>query len=146
MKAAELATQLHESGLNCAQSVLGVFAEAWGLPLAPALKLAAPFGGGMRMAATCGALTGALMALGLAYGYCEYEEHSKAKSDHMTRTLLQRWREEIGPTECKAILGYDVSDPEQRDLAIQASVFDLHCPQCIAKGAEIVAELLAELV
>lgn len=63
MSPAELANLNHESGFNCAQSVLAVFAEDYGMPLKLALKLASPFGGGMRMAATCGALTGALMAL-----------------------------------------------------------------------------------
>lgn len=145
MSKAELANLKHKSGFNCAQSVLAVFAADFGLPLDLALKLASPFGGGMKMAATCGALTGALMALGLACGYSEPDEALKAESDNMTLELLRRWQEEIGPTDCKAILGYDVSDPAQRELAIQAGVLDHHCPDCIRKGAEILADLLNEL-
>ena len=145
MSPAELANLNHESGFNCAQSVLAVFAEDYGMPLKLALKLASPFGGGMRMAATCGALTGALMVLGLACGYSEFDEELKDKSDQLTRELLRRWQKEIGPTDCKVILGYDVSDPDQRELATQAGVYDLHCPRCIGKAAEILAQMLAEL-
>ncbi|MCB5253971.1 MAG: C-GCAxxG-C-C family protein [Candidatus Cloacimonadaceae bacterium] len=146
MSKAEIANLKHQSGFNCAQSVLSVFAEDFGLPLELAMKLASSFGGGMKMAATCGALTGALMALGLACGYFEADdEDQKAASDEMTMELLRRWQKEIGPTDCKTILGYDVSDPAQRELAIQAGALDHHCPKCIGKGAEILADLLAKL-
>ncbi len=63
-------TYIIESGLsnakdlNCAETVLYAANEAYGLQLPhSALKLAAGFGGGMGINATCGALTGAIMAL-----------------------------------------------------------------------------------
>jgi hypothetical protein len=52
---------------NCAQSVVVPFAPDAGCTEEQAMLFAANFGGGMRMAATCGAITGGLMALGL-YG------------------------------------------------------------------------------
>ena len=51
---------------NCAQSVLLPFADVVGVDADTLFKMAANFGGGMRVASTCGAVTGALMALGLA--------------------------------------------------------------------------------
>lgn len=50
---------------NCAQSVLVPFAAAAGLDEEAAYRLAANFGGGMKRASVCGAVTGGLMALGL---------------------------------------------------------------------------------
>ena len=50
---------------NCAQSVLIPFAEAGGLDEETAFRLAANFGGGMKRASVCGAITGGLMVLGL---------------------------------------------------------------------------------
>lgn len=50
---------------NCAQGVIVPFAEAAGLDEETAYRLAANFGGGMKRAATCGAITGGLMVLGL---------------------------------------------------------------------------------
>ncbi len=50
---------------NCAQSVLLPFAQDAGLTEEQALRVSANFGSGMKMAATCGAITGGLMALGL---------------------------------------------------------------------------------
>jgi C_GCAxxG_C_C family probable redox protein len=51
---------------NCAQAVLVPFAPAFGMTEDQEYRLAANFGSGMKMAATCGAITGGLMALGLA--------------------------------------------------------------------------------
>ena len=50
---------------NCAQSVLAPFAADAGLTVEQACAITANFGTGMKMAATCGAITGGLMVLGL---------------------------------------------------------------------------------
>ena len=50
---------------NCAQSTLIPFAEHLGMDTETAFRLAANFGGGMKRASVCGAVTGGLMALGL---------------------------------------------------------------------------------
>ena len=49
---------------NCCQSVLMVFAQECGISRETACRLGAHFGSGMRMGSVCGAVTGALMALG----------------------------------------------------------------------------------
>lgn len=55
-------TEIH---YNCAQSAVVPFAEAAGVSEETAMRFAAGFGGGMRRASVCGAVTGGLMALGL---------------------------------------------------------------------------------
>lgn len=50
---------------NCAQAVLCAFAEDCGLTREQACGIGANFGNGMKMAATCGAVTGGLMVLGM---------------------------------------------------------------------------------
>ena len=52
---------------NCAQSVLAAFAPDAGMSAEDACRVSANFGSGMKMGGTCGAVTGALMVLGL-YG------------------------------------------------------------------------------
>ena len=56
-------TEVH---YNCAQSVVVPFAEDEGISEDTAMKIASNFGGGMRRASVCGAVTGGLMVLGLA--------------------------------------------------------------------------------
>lgn len=78
---------------NCAQSVLIPFAREAGLTEAQAMALAENFGAGMRHGSTCGAVTGALMALG-ALGYKE----DKAKE------LVRAFREREGELVCAKLL------------------------------------------
>ncbi len=54
-----------ERHYNCAQSVLNAFSAEAGIPEETALKIASNFGGGMKRASVCGAVTGGLMVLGL---------------------------------------------------------------------------------
>ena len=51
------AAELFAEGFNCSQSVFSVFAEKYGLPKETALKIGCGFGGGMRNAEVCGAVT-----------------------------------------------------------------------------------------
>jgi len=53
-------------GLNCAQSVLTAFSDDFDVEPAAAARIAAGFGGGIgHLQKTCGAVTGAVMVLGL---------------------------------------------------------------------------------
>ena len=56
-------TEIH---YNCAQSVIVPFADVIGMDEDMAYRMGANFGGGMKMGSVCGAVTGALMVLGLA--------------------------------------------------------------------------------
>ena len=78
---------------NCCQSVLIPFAQRLGLSEEQAGALGAHFGSGMRYGSTCGALTGALMAAGLA-----------GKDAAAANELIERFREENGYTDCRDLL------------------------------------------
>src|SRR6266545_4231780 len=63
------AVALFRSGFNCSQAILRAYGDEVGLAAHHALKLGSGFGAGMRRGATCGAVTGAIMALGLRCGF-----------------------------------------------------------------------------
>ena len=54
--------------MNCSQAVLETYAEEMGLSVENARKVASAFAGGMGMGAECGAVTGALMVIGMKHG------------------------------------------------------------------------------
>lgn len=78
---------------NCAQSLLVTFAEEMGLTEKQAYDLGAHFGSGMRHGSTCGALTSALMVLGMT-GH-------DAKD---AAALMAGMRERHGALDCAALL------------------------------------------
>ena len=113
--------QIPDPHHNCAQSVLMPFAKQAGLTEEQAFALAANFGSGMRHGSTCGAVTGALMALG-ALGYKEEE----------SRALLNAFREREGDLTCAKLLAIGKEKGlEKKD----------HCAQMVAAAAALVEEL-----
>lgn len=95
----EKSTVLHDSGCNCCQAVLGSCCERFNLDPDTAYRLGAFFGGGMRRGEVCGAVTGALMALGLEYG----DENNRKCLKSLE--FMKAFREEHGSILCKELLG-----------------------------------------
>ena len=134
-----------EIGYNCAQSVFAALAPALGLHEKTALKISSTFGGGMNIGATCGALTGAMMALGLAAGFCDYSPEAKDEIGALNRELILRWQNRFGNLDCRDILQIDPTDPVQKQAARDAGIMAERCPNCVSGAVQIVSEMLREL-
>ena len=97
----ELTCSLRGHGCNCCQAVIMAFKDELGIPEQDIRKLGAAFGGGMAtMEATCGALVGA----GIALGLMKYEDkpiRSNAKQ------LITDFKEMSKATSCKDLKGID---------------------------------------
>jgi C_GCAxxG_C_C family probable redox protein len=75
----EAARRLFQEGFNCAQAVVGAFYPPEKREGQLALKLASGFGGGMRRGEVCGAVSGAVMVLGMREGYLAGDQAEAAK-------------------------------------------------------------------
>ena len=64
----EKAMKIFYEKFNCSQAVLGAYADDYGLTVDQAMKVAACFSGGVRKGEVCGAVSGAIMVIGLKYG------------------------------------------------------------------------------
>jgi C_GCAxxG_C_C family probable redox protein len=135
-----------DKGYACSQSVFSAYAEDLGLDQETALKIAGPFGGGMgRKAETCGAVTGALMALGLKYGATDPEDkETKEKTYKLARQFLDRFEARHGSSRCKELLGWDISTPAGHEAAKYRRLFSTLCPKYVAAAAEILDDIFAE--
>jgi len=110
------AVQCFCRGAACSQAILGTYGPAVGLEREQAMKLAAGFAGGMRLAQTCGAVTGAFMVLGLK---------------HAGNSVV-----------CKELMGCDISTPEGAQRATKEGLFRTICPQLVQDAAEILEEMI----
>ncbi len=140
------AEQLFAEGYACSQAVFLAFAERVGLAPDLAARVASAFGGGMaRHGWTCGALTGALMAIGAHAGNALAAETAR-KDDTYARAqaLAARFRAEHGATDCRVLIGCDLADPAQRQAASDAGVFRTVCPRFVRTAAAFVAASLDE--
>ena len=140
-----LADQLHNAGFNCSQSVFAALAPGLGLEQEVALKISAAFGGGIaRTGETCGAVTGALMAIGLKDGFAAPDPAAKERIYALGLQLLTRFAALHGSTRCRELLGCDLSTPEGMAEAKELNVFKTQCPLYIKDAVKIASEMLTD--
>jgi len=141
MKRSEDAVDYFRNRFNCSQAVFTVFGKDHGLSEDDCLRVSCAFGGGMgRQQHTCGAVTGALMALGLKYGKALNDpEEKKQKTYAVTREFFQRFTELNGSVNCKVLLdGLDMNDPDDHKKIMEGKLFDIRCEKYVADAVEII--------
>jgi C_GCAxxG_C_C family probable redox protein len=139
----DFAVQRFADGYSCSQAVFSAFAPRLGVRDDVALKLASAFGGGIgRRGEVCGAVTGALMALGLAAGHADNAEESKTATYAVVDEFLRRFGELHGAVVCRTLIGHSIGTPEGLQGARDAGVFKTVCPDLVADAAAIVASIL----
>ena len=133
-------------GYLCSQSVLLAYADQVGVEPETAAKIAAPFGAGMaRMGWTCGAVTGALMAIGLRYGFeTAGDVETKERMYEKERLFLTRFGSRHGALMCRELLGRDLSTPEGFEQAKDEGLFETRCPRYVGDAVRILAEILGD--
>jgi C_GCAxxG_C_C family probable redox protein len=139
----EDAASLFAQGFTCGQAVLAAFAQEGGLPQDVALRLGCAFGGGVaRSGGTCGAVNGALMAIGLKFGQAAVQQtEAREKTYGATRSFLVEFRRSHGSDVCRELLGVDISTQEGRDTAMKNNLFKTRCPVYVRDAARIVSSL-----
>lgn len=141
----EQALEYFSNKFNCSQAVLTTFAPEFGMSEEMALKIGTQFGGGARCGELCGAVSGALMVLGLKYGHCHQENNEeKAMAYAFAVEFNKRFCKKNGTVVCKNLLQYDLTKPEDMAVIQEKDLFHTICPQMIADATEIVEQMLAE--
>jgi C_GCAxxG_C_C family probable redox protein len=138
------AVQCFESGFSCSQAVFAAFSEAFGLDREKALQIAQPFGGGIaRTGSTCGAVTGALLVIGLKHGRKRLEEdEAKEKTYALVHEFIRRFRAAQGSIICRELIGLDLSTPEGHSEAQRRGVFSELCSKYVAQAVTLLEEIL----
>ena len=144
MSRAREAKNQFEKGFACAPAVLSTYSEQFGLEKALALKIACGFGGGIgRMGRTCGAVTGGVMVIGLKQGQASLaDEESRQETYKLVREFIDRFTALHGSTECRELIGYDLSDAGELELARKSGVFQNKCPSFVYDAAHILEDVL----
>ena len=101
----DLIKDLHGQGYNCAQAVLTACAEHTGLDRNCGLAIAGGFGGGLRAGEVCGALSGAVMALGLCCPHTTPNApEEKERISAQSAEACERFKGEFGCLTCRDLL------------------------------------------
>jgi C_GCAxxG_C_C family probable redox protein len=138
------AVGLFEGGLACSQAVLGSFAPRLGLDEASAFRVAAGLGVGMRMGEVCGAVSGALMAMGLAFTTNESSLTAQGRAELYGRIVpfLAQFKERHGSVICAELLACNPATPDGSREAAEKALFRTVCPAFVRTAAELLEESL----
>ncbi|MCD4684320.1 MAG: C-GCAxxG-C-C family protein [Anaerolineae bacterium] len=100
------------SGYYCAQSVLLAIAEHQGVDTALLPAISTGFCSGLaRTNGVCGAVTGAIMGLGLVNGM-HTPTDDRAANYQAVSTLLETFEAQFGSTNCFTLTDCDLATPE----------------------------------
>jgi C_GCAxxG_C_C family probable redox protein len=145
MSRSENAKDLFLSGYNCAQSVLLSFADDLKFSKELAQKMAVGFGGGMgKQQETCGAVTGAIMVLGMLKGEeVNNNDELKSASYSAVKDLTRDFVAEYKTTQCRELIGCDLNTPEGSAKLKEDKIMETVCAGCVKKAVQIVENLTA---
>ncbi|MBR4320950.1 C-GCAxxG-C-C family protein [Treponema sp.] len=121
---ADIAANLKATGqCNCCQAVTKVFADTVNVDEATLQKMSAGFAAGMGcMEATCGALVGANMILGL--------RTNGEGTVRQSRELLAKFREKCGAVVCKDLKG------------VETGKVLCECADCVRNAVKALGEII----
>lgn len=145
MTKAEKASELFSNSFNCSQAVFAAFAPDFGIDEELALKLATSFGGGARNGEICGAVSGALMVIGLKYGHFQSgNSEQKSRAYAIAAEYTKRFKEANRSIVCRDLLGYDLTIPEDMACIQEKNLFKTICPRMVIGAVEVLEGILAE--
>lgn len=125
---------------HCAQAVFVAYGEHLGLGKVDSdtcMKISSAFSGGIaRTGNVCGALNGALMALGLKYG----GENSE-RVNEFSRRLLEEFEILNGSIICRELINHDLIKDEDVKQAFEKGSFN-NCPKYVEDVCMILEKLL----
>ena len=128
------ALELHGMKYNCAQAVACTLAPLIGADEELCFRAAEGLGGGMGgLTETCGAVSGAAMAIGLANSNGQDDRTSKQATYRIVRKLVSDFREQNGSTLCPELKGIKTKQPLRS------------CDGCIVDALQLAADALAGL-
>lgn len=144
MERCKKAVEYHRAGYNCAQSVLAAFTDLIGTPERQLMDLAGGFGGGAGTGELCGAVSGAVMVLGLLTpGDPADPVGSKKRTVELSKKFQKRFGAIFEAVRCEELLKKKFVPNEQtpaaRDLDLKG-----HCDIMIVTAVETVEVMLAE--
>jgi C_GCAxxG_C_C family probable redox protein len=131
-------------GFSCSQAVVSSFSEDLGLDKVTARKISCGFGAGIgRSGNICGAVTGAILVIGLKYGKgTAGDDAAKEKTYALVQEFLRKFRAKNGSINCTELLGYDLRDPAQRKQAHTSKAVASKCPEFSRDAAIILEKIL----
>lgn len=138
------ATQYLSDGYSCSEAVLLAVSEEYGVENEIIPRIASRFGGGMGLTGSvCGAVSGAVMAMGLIL-----EPVSDRQEFHKSMLPVQEFRRrfeaEMETIICRELTGVDLTQPEAFEEYINSDLPQKVCSPAVETAYRLVMDILEE--
>jgi C_GCAxxG_C_C family probable redox protein len=132
-------------GYLCSEAVLLALAESMGVESEVIPRIATGFAAGVaRTGNVCGALSGAVMGLGLRLGRDAPETEPGRRPYWYSRRLAEAFEEAHGSVTCPGVLGLDIDDPDDYRRYTEEDMWATRCREAIKTAAGLAYDLLQE--
>ncbi len=137
-----------DNAYGCAETTFVVLKRAFGLDDPDDPSAAMALNGGVAYAGgTCGAISGAALALGLlASRRSAGHRDAKRLARGLTARLIDDFRAEHGAVDCRDLIGLDLRRPGAHDAFIESGVWRERCMRQIEFAVRRLAPLADELL
>ncbi|MCL2402030.1 MAG: C-GCAxxG-C-C family protein [Oscillospiraceae bacterium] len=123
---------------NCSTSVFTAFCEDYGLDLDTARRMAGGLGGGCHAGEVCGAVSGAVLVIGLKYGQDQAGDNdTRTLCYEKTDAFIKAFLEKNPALTCRDLLDVDITTPEGNVLKMQKRHI---CVNAVESAAEILED------
>ncbi len=130
MKTEEQIAEDFGQGYDCSMQVLAELAPDIGLTEEQGLRLASCLGVGAMQGQFCGAVMGALIAIGYKFGNTiRGDMATKGACLAKRAEFYDRFEKEFGSLTCPGLLKLDLRIPEDSKKAREKEVFRTFCPK-----------------
>jgi C_GCAxxG_C_C family probable redox protein len=129
---------------SCCSGVLAVYASEVGMDQDLAGAAGRGMAGGIGgLGNVCGAVSGAVMAIGLKTTNKSNINDMEAafKTRETVKEFIARFEEQHSSIQCRELIGYDISTREKSALAMKENAF-AKCPGYVANAVQILDDLL----
>ncbi|MEI6292080.1 MAG: C-GCAxxG-C-C family protein [Methanomicrobiales archaeon] len=133
-----------QSGFTCSSAVFSAFSKELGLDPDTAKKIACGFGAGISKTGNiCGAVSGAIMVIGLKYGkVTKVDDTATQKTRALVREFMQEFKKRHGSVNCAELLGFNLSNPYEYEQARNSKLFFTKCPELVGDAVVILEKIL----
>lgn len=137
------ASFLYKDGFRCCQAVLLSFAGQFDLNPEIATRIATGFGGGVsRLGEMCGAVTGAVMAIGLKFGQTNKEdEKGREITYYYVEEFIDQFKTRNASINCKELIGLDLNTPEGLKRCRDEKINEKVCKKFVEDAEEILTKI-----
>lgn len=109
------------------------------------LRVATCFGAGLgRRGEICGAVAGALIAVGARYGRREGEgDEAKERSYERAARVVESFRERFGTLLCRELIGVDLGEPDGREAYRRENIRYQYCVDYVTAAVRMAYETIS---